>query len=521
MKRYSEGKDYKYKAKVGNRWLKNQSLVRSRVASDTFESKTEPIQRLNQMKKDGKLNKNAKITVVAESTDKSMKICESGLYWNRFIKRKVKDIDELYVGADFSDVNGTGGKITDLLYLRNGEVKVTIFDEWATYSDKTQESFWSNERLKKGYGMYFSYGVPEKMPKEADIDTPIGALLALCIAKNASDVKDLYGSSYVDDLYGEVYDACKGKKETSWEELAQSSGSFLKRSVRYTIEYCLEQNKGQLTKSQQKFMKLCKKIISDIDSVLGTSKLGESRRDRSILRSFKKGYDALVDALETQLPTSWGFVTNCRFRRGSEDFNGDCIIEMSFETLNASNICYYIDGDVKRVKMTTYFNHEKAIANLINETVDFDDVYVMEGPSGETSLYITNATPANEQPLKEARVPVPKEEFEFSDILRETWYILKEHGFSPKKKEERTMDEPTAGQILVVKNPETKMLEVSLTGEYEDDIIISQQWHFGKTQVEILATGFQEDMAWRCLSVDEFSHDFDECLSECMRIINK
>ena len=128
----------------------------------------------------------------------------------------------------------------------------------------------------------------------------------------------------------------------------------------------------------------------------GNMNYNESRREQPILRGFKKGYEALVDALKTQLPTSWGFVRNYGFRRGSDDFNGDYIIEMSFDTIDASNIRYYIDGDVKRVKMTTYFNHEKAIANLINEVVDFDDVYVMEGPGGETSLYITNATPANE-----------------------------------------------------------------------------------------------------------------------------
>lgn len=125
--------------------------------------------------------------------------------------------------------------------------------------------------------------------------------------------------------------------------------------------------------------------------------------------------------------------------------------------------------------------------------------------------------------LKEARVSIPKEKFEFSDVLRETWYILEEHGFSPKKKEEKggTKDKPTAGQISVIDEPIIKILEVSLTGEYVDDIIIKYQWYLGITQVDILATGFQEDMAWRCLSVDEFSHDFDECLSECMKVINK
>lgn len=242
--------------------------------------------------------------IIQEST-KLTKINESGLYWNRFIRRRVEDINELYVGADFSDVNATGGKITDISDLGNGEVKVTTYDE---NFEEVQESVWSNESLRKGpggYGMYFRYGVPEKMPKSADVNTPIGALLALCVAKNDSDVKDLYGSSYMDELYGEVYDACKGKKETSWKELAQSSGSFLKENVRYAIKYCLTENKSKLTKNQQKFMKLCSKIISDIDSALGISEPANNIKESKdytyiakIGKGWLKGHDIVYDKKE-------------------------------------------------------------------------------------------------------------------------------------------------------------------------------------------------------------------------------
>lgn len=56
--------DNTYKAKVtGKGWLKGNSLVKDKKDADTFESKTEPTQRINQMKKDGKIDKNAKITV--------------------------------------------------------------------------------------------------------------------------------------------------------------------------------------------------------------------------------------------------------------------------------------------------------------------------------------------------------------------------------------------------------------------------------------------------------------------------
>lgn len=59
--------DDTYKAKVGGKWLKGNKLVKDKKDADTFESKTEPTQRINQMKKDGKLNKNAKPSVVKES----------------------------------------------------------------------------------------------------------------------------------------------------------------------------------------------------------------------------------------------------------------------------------------------------------------------------------------------------------------------------------------------------------------------------------------------------------------------
>lgn len=59
--------DYTYKAKVGQRWLRGSSLVDTEKDADTFESKTEPEQRVNQMKKDGKVSKSANVEIVKES----------------------------------------------------------------------------------------------------------------------------------------------------------------------------------------------------------------------------------------------------------------------------------------------------------------------------------------------------------------------------------------------------------------------------------------------------------------------
>lgn len=59
--------DDTYKAKVNGKWLKGNKLVKDKKDADTFKSKTEPTQRINQMKKDGKINKNAKPSVIKES----------------------------------------------------------------------------------------------------------------------------------------------------------------------------------------------------------------------------------------------------------------------------------------------------------------------------------------------------------------------------------------------------------------------------------------------------------------------
>lgn len=68
--------DETYKAKVQGKWLKGNKLVKDEKDADTFESKTEPTQRINQMKKDGKLNKNAKPSVIKEAaTTKYMACC--------------------------------------------------------------------------------------------------------------------------------------------------------------------------------------------------------------------------------------------------------------------------------------------------------------------------------------------------------------------------------------------------------------------------------------------------------------
>ena len=63
-----------YIAKIDNLYLQGKDTTSDIEEADIFESETEPRQRINQMKRDGKLNKKAKVTIKAlESKNKLFK----------------------------------------------------------------------------------------------------------------------------------------------------------------------------------------------------------------------------------------------------------------------------------------------------------------------------------------------------------------------------------------------------------------------------------------------------------------
>lgn len=63
--------DKLYRAKVGNLYLKGHAFVRVRENGEVFECKEEPIQRINQLKRDKKLRKDAKVTIEVFDESKS------------------------------------------------------------------------------------------------------------------------------------------------------------------------------------------------------------------------------------------------------------------------------------------------------------------------------------------------------------------------------------------------------------------------------------------------------------------
>ena len=117
--------DDTYKAKVNGKWLKGNKLVKDKKDADTFESKTEPTQRINQMKKDGKLSKNAKPSIVKEAvTTKYMACCY--------------DPEDYYEETNYVDKDG------ELKCNSSGAKLFDTADEAIEYADDNKPYGWES-----------------------------------------------------------------------------------------------------------------------------------------------------------------------------------------------------------------------------------------------------------------------------------------------------------------------------------------------------------------------------------------
>jgi len=62
--------DFKYKAKVDKKWLRGRSLTDHKEDASEFETEQEPIQVINQLKRDGKIPQKATIKIVKRRESK-------------------------------------------------------------------------------------------------------------------------------------------------------------------------------------------------------------------------------------------------------------------------------------------------------------------------------------------------------------------------------------------------------------------------------------------------------------------
>ena len=119
------------------------------------------------------------------------------------------------------------------------------------------------------------------------------------------------------------------------------------------------------------------------------NKLTEGKRKTKIMYQFKKGFDALNDAFST-IPYVKNAITEFRLKNGSDDFDGDYVIEIGFdkEIVDVSNVYWRLIGAKDKLTWTPNMNYEKAAFELIDKSIEYDEVYLLD-----SLLYITNATP--------------------------------------------------------------------------------------------------------------------------------
>lgn len=119
------------------------------------------------------------------------------------------------------------------------------------------------------------------------------------------------------------------------------------------------------------------------------NKLTEGKRKTKIMYQFKKGFDALNDAFST-IPYVKNAITEFRLKNGSDDFDGDYVIVIGFdkEIVDVSNVYWRLIGAKDKLTWTPNMNYEKAAFELIDKSIEYDEVYLLD-----SLLYITNATP--------------------------------------------------------------------------------------------------------------------------------
>ena len=119
------------------------------------------------------------------------------------------------------------------------------------------------------------------------------------------------------------------------------------------------------------------------------NKLTEGKRKTKIMYQFKKGFDALNDAFST-IPYVKNAITEFRLKNSSDDFDSDYVIVIGFdkEIVDVSNVYWRLIGAKDKLTWTPNMNYEKAAFELIDKSIEYDEVYLLD-----SLLYITNATP--------------------------------------------------------------------------------------------------------------------------------
>ena len=119
------------------------------------------------------------------------------------------------------------------------------------------------------------------------------------------------------------------------------------------------------------------------------NRLREGKRKTKIMYQFKKGFDALDEAFST-IPYVKNAITEFKLKNDEDDFDSDYVIVIGFdkEIIDVSNVYYRLIGAKDKLTWTSNMNYEKTAFELIDKSIEYDEVYLLD-----SLLYITNATP--------------------------------------------------------------------------------------------------------------------------------
>lgn len=127
----------------------------------------------------------------------------------------------------------------------------------------------------------------------------------------------------------------------------------------------------------------------DFKKIYEENRLREGKRKTKIMYQFKKGFDALDEAFST-IPYVKNAITEFKLKNGEDDFDGDYVIEIGFDKniIDVLNVYYRLIGAKDKLTWTSNMNYEKAAFELIDKSIEYDEVYLLD-----SHLYIINATP--------------------------------------------------------------------------------------------------------------------------------
>jgi hypothetical protein len=192
--------DYKYKAKIGDSYLKGNGFTTKASEADTFESETEPRQRINQMRKDGKHIPKGNVSVE--------KIKESRMKYSRADHVNQSDIFNI-VGECLEDYNFQKTTAKEPVPMTYRIQKVQDFDELSASVDG---NYYDDIIVECNFTSHFGYSyiiITQDSGEQAtwagytksELKDDIVEAIKICLKTSKEHAGKKTFENYLDELY--------------------------------------------------------------------------------------------------------------------------------------------------------------------------------------------------------------------------------------------------------------------------------------------------------------------------------